>query len=565
MTLLSLELRDFVIVRELNLDFSRGFTVLTGETGAGKSILIDAIQLALGARSDAGVVREGADRTEISARFSTSPEQLRWLSEHGFDSQDEVLLRRAIDAQGKSRAWINGSAATATQLRELGDQLIDIHGQHAWQSLTRAASVRNLLDAFGSIQLNELKPAWLAWREASERLSHATQQQASLLQERERLMWQLSEMARANPKVGEWSQLNTQHTKLSHTQSLLETAELVCDVLDSDERGGALADISKCIDALTAQAHIEPEFQAFVQLLSAGQAQLEETLRSLRSYLRHTERDDVSMQELDERMGVWLGLAKRFRVPAEELAELVQTWQQQLTDLDSQADLDALQLAEQRTLADYTRLAQAISTQRQAVAIKLSQEVTQAMQELGMSGGRLEVAVHPQAPSASGVDEIEFLVAGHAGVSPKPIGKVASGGELSRIALAIAVKTSALGQAQTLIFDEVDSGVGGAVAEAVGQLMQRLGTDRQVLAVTHLPQVAASANQHVLVSKQAAGAQTVSSLSQLDSSQRVQEIARMLGGSQITQATLDHATELLASRTALTLEPSKAGKRKQKS
>ena len=565
MTLLSLELRDFVIVRELNLDFSRGFTVLTGETGAGKSILIDAIQLALGARSDAGVVREGADRTEISARFSTSPEQLRWLSEHGFDSQDEVLLRRAIDAQGKSRAWINGSAATATQLRELGDQLIDIHGQHAWQSLTRAASVRNLLDAFGSIQLNELKPAWLAWREASERLSHATQQQASLLQERERLMWQLSEMARANPKVGEWSQLNTQHTKLSHTQSLLETAELVCDVLDSDERGGALADISKCIDALTAQAHIEPEFQAFVQLLSAGQAQLEETLRSLRSYLRHTERDDVSMQELDERMGVWLGLAKRFRVPAEELAELVQTWQQQLTDLDSQADLDALQLAEQRTLADYTRLAQAISTQRQAVAIKLSQEVTQAMQELGMSGGRLEVAVHPQAPSASGVDEIEFLVAGHAGVSPKPIGKVASGGELSRIALAIAVKTSALGQAQTLIFDEVDSGVGGAVAEAVGQLMQRLGTDRQVLAVTHLPQVAASANQHVLVSKQAAGAQAVSSLSQLDSSQRVQEIARMLGGSQITQATLDHATELLASRTALTLEPSKAGKRKQKS
>lgn len=565
MTLLSLELRDFVIVRELNLDFSRGFTVLTGETGAGKSILIDAIQLALGARSDSGVVREGADRTEISARFSTSPEQVRWLSEHGFDSQDEVLLRRAIDAQGKSRAWINGSAATATQLRELGDQLIDIHGQHAWQSLTRAASVRNLLDAFGSIQLSELKPAWLAWREANERLSHATQQQASLLQERERLMWQLSEIARANPKAGEWSQLNAQHTKLSHTQALLETAELACDVLDSDERGGALADISKCIDALTAQAHIEPEFQAFVQLLNAGQAQLEETLRGLRSYLRHTERDDVSMQELDERMGVWLGLAKRFRVPAEELAELVQTWQQQLIELDSQADLDGLQLAEQRARADYTRLAQAISTQRQAVAIKLSQEVTQAMQELGMSGGRLEVAVHPQAPSASGVDEIEFLVAGHAGVSPKPIGKVASGGELSRIALAIAVKTSALGQAQTLIFDEVDSGVGGAVAEAVGQLMQRLGTDRQVLAVTHLPQVAASANHHVLVSKQAAGTQTVSSLSQLDRSQRVQEIARMLGGSQITQATLDHATELLASRTALTPEPSKAGKRKQKS
>ena len=550
MALLSLELRDFVIVRALNLDFAHGFTVLTGETGAGKSILIDALQLALGARADSGVVREGAARTEISARFSAQPIHHDWLSEHGFDTQDEVLLRRAIDSQGKSRAWINGSAATATQLRELGDLLVDIHGQHAWQSLTRGASVRTLLDAFGRIDLQAVGHAWHAWHAARSALNQASAQQATLAQERERLVWQINEMARVNPQLGEWEQLNAQHTKLSHAQTLIETAESVCAQLDSDERGGAIASVSRAVDALAAQTHVEPEFQALADLLGASQAQLEEALHGLRAYLRHADHDDATLQQLDERMSAWLGLAKRFRVPPETLAEVAQDWQTQLQALEAQSDLNALQQVEQATRARFEQQAHTVSAQRQAAAQNLSREVSDTMQTLGMGGGRLQVDVRPQGPSATGADEVEFLVAGHAGVTPRPIGKVASGGELSRIALAIAVKTSALGQAQTLIFDEVDSGVGGAVADAVGQLMHRLGVDRQVLAVTHLPQVAAAADHHVRVSKQADGGQTVSSLQQLAADERVQEIARMLGGSHITQATLNHASELLGPRDA---------------
>ena len=558
--LLSLELRDFVIVRTLNLDFAGGFTVLTGETGAGKSILIDALQLALGARADAGVVREGAARTEISARFSAEAIHTHWLTDNGFDAQDEVLLRRAIDSQGKSRAWINGSAATATQLRELGDLLVDIHGQHAWQSLTRGASVRSLLDAFGRIDLQAVSQAWQAWHAARGALNQASAQQATLAQERERLMWQINEMARVNPQPDEWEQLNAQHTKLSHAQTLIETAESVAEQLDSDERGGLIAQLSRATESLAAQTHVEPEFQALADLLGASQAQLEEALHSLRAYLRRADHDDATLQELDERVSAWLGLAKRFRVPPETLAEVAQEWQTQLQTLDAQADLDALQQAEQRTRHQYEQHAEAVSTQRRAAAQTLARDVTEAMQTLGMGGGRLQVDVRAQAPSASGSDEVEFLVAGHEGVTPRPIGKVASGGELSRIALAIAVKTSALGQAQTLIFDEVDSGVGGAVADAVGQLMNRLGVDRQVLAVTHLPQVAAAADHHVRVSKQSDGGQTVSSLQQLSAEQRVQEVARMLGGSHITQATLNHASELLSRPSAA---PAPA-KRKQK-
>ena len=546
MALLSLELRDFVIVRALNLDFAGGFTVLTGETGAGKSILIDALQLALGARADSGVVREGATRTEISARFSTDALHHQWLADNGFDAQDDVLLRRAIDSQGKSRAWINGSAATATQLRELGDLLVDIHGQHAWQSLTRSTSVRALLDAYGRVDLQAVGRAWQDWHSARSALNQASAQQATLAQERERLMWQINEMARVNPQPDEWEQLNTQHTKLSHAQTLIETAASVAEQLDSDERGGVIAQVSRAMEALAAQTHVEPEFQALADLLGASQAQLEEALHSLRAYLRHTDRDDTTLQQLDERMSAWLGLAKRFRVPPETLAEVAQEWQAQLQTLDAQADLDALQQTEQHTRAQFEAQAQAVSKQRHAAAQTLARDVTDAMQALGMGGGRLQVDVRAQAPSAAGADEVEFLVAGHAGVTPRPIGKVASGGELSRIALAIAVKTSALGQAQTLIFDEVDSGVGGAVAETVGRLMKQLGKDRQVMAVTHLPQVAACADQHLVVAKRTEDGKTLSTVELVHGEQRVAEIARMLGGERLSETTLAHAKEMLA-------------------
>jgi DNA repair protein RecN (Recombination protein N) len=509
----------------------------------------------LGARADAGVVREGAARAEISARFAVDAAPAQWLVDNGFAGGDaaddnalpaEALLRRTIDAQGKSRAWINGSAATATQLRELGDLLIDIHGQHAWQSLTRQAAVRELLDAFGGVNTDGLAQAWQAWRAAGEQLAQAIARQDSLAQERERLLWQIGEVERIDPQPDEWPQLNAEHTRQSHAQALIEAAQSAAGGLDGDDReDGVLAGLARCLDTLSGQSHIEPAFTPFIELLATGQAQLEEALHGLRAYLRHADHDDSSLQALDERMQAWMGLSKRFRVLPEDLAATLQSWREQLVQLDAQADLDGLRLAEQQARAHYDKLAAAISAQRRKTAPRLATEVTEAMQSLGMGGGRFDVAVRTQAPTSSGLDEVEFLVAGHAGVTPRPMVKVASGGELSRIALAIAVKTSALGQAQTLIFDEVDSGVGGAVAESVGRLMQQLGTDRQVLAVTHLPQVAAAADHHVRVSKQAVGRHTESSLRTLDGDARVHEIARMLGGSQITRATLDHAAELL--------------------
>ncbi len=545
MALRRIVLRDFVIVGELELDLSGGFTVLTGETGAGKSILIDALQLVTGARADAGTVREGASRTDVSAEFDVPPALRVWLDGAGFDANDTLLLRRTVDLQGKSRGWINGSPATATQLREIGEQLVDIHGQHAWQSLTRADAVRDLLDAYAGVDAAALAALWHDWRAKSKTLLDAQAAQADLQRERERISWQIGELDKLAPGADEWDALSTEHNRLSHAQALIEAAQGAVDGLQDDE-SNATDTVQAALTLLRQQASHEPAFSALADELASSLAQLEDVAHSLRAYLRKTEPDPQRLAQLDERMASWISLARRYKRPAQELPELLIGWRTELARLDAAADLDGLTATEQGAQAAYMREAKALSRARAKGAIALGKAITQAIQGLGIAAGSFEVRLQNAAqPMSCGLDDITFLVAGHAGTTPRPVAKVASGGELSRLALATAVTTSRLGTAQTLIFDEVDSGVGGAVAQTVGRLMRQLGSDRQVLAVTHLPQVAACADHHLVVSKQLQGSSTLSSVAPVQGESRVAEIARMLGGERLLETTVAHAKEML--------------------
>ena len=544
MALKRITLRDFVIVRELELDLQGGFSVLTGETGAGKSILIDALQLALGSRADAGTVREGAARADISAEFDSPPAVTAWLDQAGFDQADSLLLRRTVDVQGKSRSWINGSPATATQLREIGDQLLDIHGQHAWQSLTRPDTVRRLLDAYAGSSTKPLEALWSQWRSAQKALADAQAARDSLQQEQERLAWQIGEVGKLNPGADEWPELNAEHSRLSHAQTLLDAVQTAIDALEGEDTG-ALAGLSRAYTVLHNQEHIAPEYVALTEVLASSLAQAEDAAHSLHTTLRKTELDPQRLGALDDRLSQWVSLARRYKRTPAELPALLASWKTELARLDAAADAQALETAERKAQAAYRAEAQALGKARALAAPKLAKAITLAMQGLGMQGGQFQVALQKTEPSASGLEEVQFLVAGHAGSTPRAVGKVASGGELSRIALAIAVTTSELGTAQTLIFDEVDSGVGGAVAETVGRLMKQLGRDRQVLAVTHLPQVAACADHHLVVAKQRDGKSTVSSVALVLGEQRVAEVARMLGGEKLSGTTLAHAKEML--------------------
>jgi DNA repair protein RecN (Recombination protein N) len=548
MALKRIVLRDFVIVSELELDLDSGFTVLTGETGAGKSILIDALQLVTGARADTGVIREGASRTDVSAEFDTATGVRDTLQDAGFDCDgDTLLLRRTVDTAGKSRAWINGSPATAQQLRTVGEQLLDIHGQHAWQSLTRPDAVRGLLDAYAKVSTNTLSTLWQDWRHAQTALSQAMAAQDSLQRERERLAWQIGEVEKLNPLPDEWDELQSSHSRLANGQALMDAAQSALQLLEDDD-SNALRLLNNALQQLQSHAHLEKQFADPVDVLASSLAQVEDTVRTLRGYLRHTELDPQGLAELDGRLSLWVSLARRYKRAPEEMPALLAAWRSELAQLDAASDLDGLQSAEKKAHAAYLAEAKQLSKVRAKAAPLLAQSITQAMQGLGMQGGRFEVALEPSAqPMQSGLEDVAFLAAGHAGSTPRPVGKVASGGELSRMALAIAVTTSQLGTAQTLIFDEVDSGVGGAVAETVGRLMRQLGVDRQVLAVTHLPQVASTADHHLVVAKQMSGKVTLSTVAAVLGEQRVAEIARMLGGEKLSSTTLAHAKEMLQS------------------
>ena len=549
MALKRITLRDFVIVQELALDLQTGFTVLTGETGAGKSILVDALQLALGARADAGYVREGASHTDVCTEFDHPSRLQPWFDEAGIETNDTLLLRRTVDTQGKSRAWINGTPATATQLRFLGDQLLDIHGQHAWQSLTRPDSVRGLLDAYAGISLQELAACWAKWRADQKILEEARAAQTTLQQERERLQWQIAEISKLAPAEDEWAELEAQHKRLSHAHTLMEAAQGALATLDEEE-SGAQSSLTRAVTLLQSQEQLEPAFSELADILSSSLAQTSDVIRSLQTYLRHTDLDPDRLADLDARLSQWMALARRYKRQPAELPALLQAWKAEMQQLDAAADLASLEAAQASSAKAYQTVARAISLGRTRAAPKLSAAITQAMQGLGMTGGVFEVSVTKTSePALHGLDDIAFLVAGHPGMTPRPIGKVASGGELSRISLAISVTTSELGTAPTLVFDEVDSGVGGAVAETVGRLMRQLGRDRQVLAVTHLPQVAACADHHLMVSKRRNVAGTTSTVTPVLGDHRVTEVARMLGGERPTGTTLAHASEMLTLAT----------------
>ena len=546
MALKRIVLRDFVIVQALDLEFSAGFTVLTGETGAGKSILIDALQLALGARADTGVVREGANSADICVEFDAVATLEPWLIEAGLPVEDVLLLRRVIDVQGRSRAWINGVPVTATQLRVAAEYLVDIHGQHAWQSLTRANSARDLLDAFAGIDTQPLLLLWQAWRNAHHAVAQAQAAQGHLQQERERVQWQISELDKLAPQAQEWEELNAQHTRLSHAQSLLEAAEAALQWLEDDDQG-VVRPLNRAMGLLRGKEHLEADFATVADVLATSEAQIQDACHSLQSYLRRTELDPERLAQLDTRLSTWMQLAKRYKRVPEELPGLLDAWRLELQKLDAAVELEGLQDVEALAYQHYLASAREISRLRKIAMPRLSREITRAMQGLGMQGGQFELSLQalPE-PSSGGMDAIEMLVAGHPGVTPKPLGKVASGGELSRLALAIAVTSSAVGSAGSLIFDEVDSGIGGAVADTVGRLLHALGGSRQVLAVTHLPQVAANADQHIQVSKMRTKDSTFSVVKPLNAHERELELARMLGGEQQSQVSLAHAKEMLA-------------------
>ena len=545
-----LSLRDVVIVAELEIDLGPGFCVLTGETGAGKSILVDALQLALGNRADAALVREGATRAEVSAEFDT-PDSLRpWLDEAGFDCSDTLLLRRIVDAQGeaaggRSRAWINGSPATVAQLREAAEHLVDIHGQHAWQSLTRPAAVRALLDAQAGADTSALTAAWHNWRAVLARLAQSHAQRDTLARERERLVWQIGELDKLNPSEGEWEQLNAEHQRLAHGQALLDGARAALALLSEvDDSADALT--SRAIGALQDVQRYDAELGGVAEVLRAAQAQIEDAAHTLAGYLKHGDPDPDRLAELDARIGAWVPLARRYRRTPAELPALLAAWKVDLQQLDATADLEALEHETAGAQRVWRVEAERVSRLRKQCAPVLSASVTQAMQQLGMAGGRFEVAVLSADEAQShGLDTVEFRVAGHTGSTPRPLAKVASGGELSRLALAIAVTTAQGGGAATptLIFDEIDAGVGGTVADSVGRLMKQLGRSAQVLAVTHLAQVAACADAHFVVSKALKGAQTLSAIEAVEGEARVAELARMLGGEKLSG--MAHAQAML--------------------
>ena len=545
----TLAIRDFVIVDVLELEFSSGFSVLTGETGAGKSILIDALSLALGGRGDASMVRESAAKADISAEFSLNEAVAAWLENNEFsDPEQQLILRRTIDNAGRSKAWINGITATATQLRELGDLLVDVHGQHAHQSLLKSDAQRALLDMQGGLQqqVNEVESAYKFWRNLSKQREEFETNAKSVLQERERLEWQVGELDKLQIKSGEWEHISQEHSRLAHAASLLDGAQEAATLISESEHP-VISQLSAVQQKLLKLLDYDAALKPVTDALESACINLQETTYALNDYLSRTELDPARLREVENRVESIHSTARRFHVAPEKLHEEFATLSAQLLQLSNATDIDALNVQEEKAHQSYLKIAHKLSTARQKIAKELSVAVTTAMQDLSMSGGSFAVSLVPCEASTYGLEHIEFLVAGHAGVQARPLAKVASGGELARISLAISVITSCATATPTLIFDEVDSGIGGGVAEVVGRLLKRLGQDRQVLCVTHLPQVASQANQHFQVSKVSVEGKTISSITSLDNKQRVEEIARMLGGIEITATTRKHARELLAS------------------
>jgi DNA repair protein RecN (Recombination protein N) len=551
-----LSIRDFVIVAALDLEFDDGFTVFSGETGAGKSILIDALALTLGARADASVVRTGSSRADITAGFDAPPHVARWLDDqalaHATDDDHasaSVMLRRVVDSGGRSRAFINGTPATLAQLREVGEMLVDIHGQHAHQLLMRADAQRELFDTHAGLaaQAASVTRAWRAWRDATQAIDTAQSRDRELQLERERLAWQLAELDKLAPQPGEWDEVNAEHHRLSHSANLIDGVQGTLATL-SESDDAMISRLGSIVSTLRDLAEIDPALGDALAALEPAAIQLQEAAYSLSHYAQRLELDPDRLAQVERRLDALHSAARKFRLKPETLPAEHEARRAQLATLDAAADLDSLRAVAAKAHDAYLAEAKQLSKARGKAAKALGAAVTQGMQELSMAGGSFEVALVPIADGgAHGLEQIEFRVAGHAGVPLRPLAKIASGGELARISLALAVIASAASPTPTLIFDEVDTGIGGGVAEVVGRLLHQLGQMRQVLCVTHLPQVAARGDRHFQVAKAGDGnGGTVSVVTPLDRASRVEEVARMLGGLEITATTRKHAKEMLA-------------------
>ncbi len=545
-----LSIRDFVIVSQLELEFSSGFTALTGETGAGKSILIDALLLALGERGDAAMVRNGCERAEITAEFDVrqQPSLQEWLQTQALAGDDGVcLMRRLLDAGGRSRGFINGRSATLLQMREAGEQLLNIHGQHAHQSLLQPEAQRALLDEYGSLQKNaaQVSASYRDWQALRNRRIALSDNSQAIIAERELLSFQRNELEALAFNVADWEGLQADYRRLAHAAGLLETAALGLETL-SESDSACLTQLNALMVKVREGVTHDASLAEMLHLLESAAAELQEAVYSLRHYQQHLETDPQQLIEKEQRIGYVMDMARKYRVQPELLNEVLQKIVARLTELGGDDDLEALLQQEKAAQQRYLECAQDLSRSRHLAAGKLSKQITAAMQTLAMQGGHFAVVLLPLSQgNVNGLETIEFQVAANPGMPPRSVARVASGGELSRISLAMQVATSQIASVPTLIFDEVDSGIGGRVAEIVGLLLKQLGREYQVLCVTHLPQVAAMADSQWQVSKTVENGTTLSRIEVLKGNQRIEEIARMLGGVTITDTTRKHAAEML--------------------
>ncbi len=549
----SLSIRDFVIVERLSLEFEAGFTALTGETGAGKSILLDALALALGDRADAQAIREGADRAEVEVEFDTQrmPAIEAWLGEQALEGDPgTVSLRRVIERSGRSRAFINGRATTLAGLRDLGDRLVDIHGQHEHQRLLRAEVQRDTLDAHGGLDAQRLAvaSAWREWQRWQEARAQFVREQASRSAELDQITWQLEELDKLDVGMGEWDEVQAEQSRLAHAAALIEGADGALSAL-SEEEGAALERVGGIAARLRSLADHDAALVPLIELLDGAEAQMQEAVHGLRRYRDRVDLDPGRLQAVERRLEAIHGAARKLRTTPDAMPALRERLAARAEELATLGNEVALARREGEAERAYRAAAVPLGAARRKTAQKLSREVSAAMVDLALGLGRFEVSlVAIEGGSLHGDERVEFLIATNAGTPARPLARVASGGELSRVSLAIQVITSRRSAVPTLIFDEVDAGIGGAVAEQVGRKLRALGAERQVLCVTHLPQVASQAAHQWTVAKAVERGITRSTVRVLDEPARVEEIARMLGGASMTETTRRHAAEMLSVR-----------------
>lgn len=548
-----IHIRNFAIVDLLELDLAPGMSTLTGETGAGKSILLDALGLALGDRADSGVVRHGCDRAEVSVSFDIRQQAAaqQWLADRELDMDGECLIRRTLTSEGRSKGYINGQPQPMAALRELGEMLVDIHGQHAHQALLRRDEQRHTLDQYaGNAKLlTQTQHAYQHWAELNQELELLRQDRQQRESKLELLRYQTSELESISPQPDEMAQLEQEHQRLAHASRLLESTQHALQQLHENDEGAIISQLQRLNRELTEMQGFDSKLTPICELLESAAIQLDEAHNELRHYQDSVEIDPQQLSLVESRLSELHDVARKHQCQPEQLPELLQQLQDELTNIESTGiKYDSLESEIDTAAQAYFTLAKKLSKARRSAANKLEKAVTENLQSLSMSGSRFEIASQPLEKgelSPYGQEKIAFLISTNPGQPAQPMSKIASGGELSRISLAIQVVTSRVHGIPTVIFDEVDVGIGGGTAEIVGQMLRQLGHHSQVLCVTHQPQVAAQGHQHLQVHKQANKESTTTAIIELAEMARIDELARMLGGVTITEQTRAHAQEML--------------------